>query len=167
MKNIKPFYKEVVAPKSFIVGPHPSHKSNELLTFFKKIVTELQVLGESTQHSDRTELYIGLMKTGVGKDMRETNSPMLLWFYACERRAVIITLTVNNIFQLQVHNPCMQTLGEMGYISNLCQFGCYEWVYFRQKTSAFPFKKEDLCRCLGPTKNDGNEMCQWVLQQNG
>ena len=28
-------------------------------------------------------------------------------------------------------------------------------------------KKEELCRCLGPTKNEGNQMCQWILQQNG
>ena len=26
---------------------------------------------------------------------------------------------------------------------------------------------EELGRCIGPTKNDGNEMCQWLLQQNG
>ena len=55
----------------------------------------------------------------------------------------------------------------MGDISNLCQFGWYEWVYFRQKTAAFPYLREELGRCLSPTKNKGNEMCQWILQQNG
>ena len=61
----------------------------------------------------------------------------------------------------------MSTLGEMGDISNLFQFVWYEWVYFRQETAAFLFQKQELGRCLGPTKNDGNEMCQWFLQQNG
>ena len=61
----------------------------------------------------------------------------------------------------------MATLGEMGDISNLCQFGYYEWVYFRQKTPAFQFQKEELVICLGPTKNDVNDMFQWVLQKNG
>ena len=61
----------------------------------------------------------------------------------------------------------METLGEMGDISNLCQFGWYEWVYFHQKTSAFTFHKQELGRCIGPTKNGGNDMCQWVLQKNG
>ena len=60
----------------------------------------------------------------------------------------------------------METLGEMGDISNLCQFGYYEWVYFRQKTPDFQFQKEELVICLGPTKNDVNDMCQWVLQNN-
>ena len=61
----------------------------------------------------------------------------------------------------------MATLGEMGDISNLCQFGWYEWVYFLQHTAVFPYQKEELGRCLGPTNNEGNQMCQWILQQNG
>lgn len=127
----------------------------------------MRVLEESTKHADRAELSIGLMKKGVGRDMRETNSPMRLWCYCCERRASIMTLTASNLFQLQGQNPYMATLNEMGDISNLYQFGWYEWVYFRQHTAAFPYQKEVLGRCLGPTKNEGNEMCQWVLQQNG
>ena len=70
-----------------------------------------------------------------------------------------MNLIAKNIFQLQGQNPYMATLGEMGDISNLCRFGWYEWVYFRQKNAAFTFQKEELGRCLGNTKNDGNEMC--------
>ena len=43
----------------------------------------------------------------------------------------------------------------------------YEWVYFRQKTATFSFQKEELGICLGPNNNDGNDICQWVLQKNG
>ena len=78
-----------------------------------------------------------------------------------------MNINANNIFQLQGYNPHIATLGVMGDMSNLCQFVWYEWVYFRHKTADFPFQKEELGRCLGPTKNDGNEMCQWVLQKNG
>ena len=55
----------------------------------------------------------------------------------------------------------------MGNISNLCQFVWYEWVYFHQKTAAFTFQKEELGRCIGPIRNGGNNMWQWVLQKNG
>jgi len=27
---------------------------------------------------------------------------------------------------------------------NLCQFGWYEWVYFREDSASFPFQKEQL-----------------------
>ena len=67
-----------------------------------------------------------------------------------------MTLTAENIFQLQEHNTYMTTLGEMGDISNICQFEWYECVYLRQKTAVFTFKKEELGRFLGPTKNYGN-----------
>ena len=77
-----------------------------------------------------------------------------------------MTLTANNLYQLQGQNPYMATLNDMGDIY-LCQFGWYEWVYFRQHTAQFPRQKSELGRCLGPTKINGNEMCQWVLQHNG
>ena len=32
---------------------------------------------------------------------------------------------------------------------------------------AFPFQKEELGRCIGPIRNGGNNMWQWVLQKNG
>ena len=164
---LKLFCKEVGAPKAMVVDPHRSQKSNEVKQFLNTVGTTLMVLEESTQHANRAELYIGLMKRGVGRDMRESNSPMRLWCYACERRAAIMTMTANNLFQLQGQNPYMATLGEMADISNLCQFGWYEWVYFRQHTAKFPYQKEVLGRCLGPTKDEANEMAQWVLQHNG
>ena len=78
LKALKLFCKEVGEPKAFIVDPYTSQKSNEVRTFLNKAGTTLRVLEESTQHSDRAELYIGLIKRGVGKDMRENNSPMRL-----------------------------------------------------------------------------------------
>ena len=123
VKYFKLFFKEVGAPKAFIVYPHPSHKSNEVQTLLKKVSTTLQALEESTQYSDRAEVYIGIMKTSVGEDMQKTNSPMLLWCYTCERRAALIDLNANNPFQLLGQNPYMKNFVDMGDISNLFQFG--------------------------------------------
>ena len=164
---VRMFCKEVGAPNAFIVDPHPSQKSEKVKQFLNKVGTSLRILEESTQHADRAELYIGLLKRGVTRDMKDTDSPMRLWDYAAERRASIMILTANNLFQLQGQNPHMATLGEMADISNLCHFGWYEWVYFRQHTAKFPYRKEVLGRCLGPTKDEGNVMAQWVLQING
>ena len=164
---LKLFCKEVGAPKAIIVDPYSAQKSEKVKQFLNKVGTTLRVLEESTQHADRAELYIGLLKRAIGNDLRISNAPMCLWCYCAERRSTIMTLTANNLYQLQGQNPYMATLNEMGDISNLCQFGWYEWVYFRQQKAQFPRQKSELGRCLGPTKNEGNEMCQWVLQQNG
>ena len=73
---LKMFCKEVGAPTAVIVDPHRSQKSAEVKQFLASVGTSLRVLEESTQHADRAELYIGLLKNSVGKDMRDSNSPM-------------------------------------------------------------------------------------------
>ena len=51
----------------------------------------------------------------------------------------------------------------------MCQFAWYEWVYYYDDSSTgqFLFPKARLGRDLGPAKNEGNEMTQWILNQNG
>ena len=76
-------------------------------------------------------------------------------------------MTANNIFQLQVQNAHTATYGEQGDISNMYQFGWYEWVYVRDGLEPFPLMTEVLGRCLVLDKNEVNEMAQWVLNING
>jgi hypothetical protein len=76
-------------------------------------------------------------------------------------------LTTRNLFQLHGTNPYTVLTGSEGDISNLCQFGWYEWCYYRENTNKFPFNKEVLGRVLGPAKGEGNEMAQWILKANG
>ena len=146
------FCKEVGAPNAFVCDPHAAQKSKEVRAFCHKIGSTLRVLEERTQHANRAELYIGLIKEGICKDMRESDSPLVLWCYAAERRSNIFNLTAKNLFQLQGQNPHLVTFGEMGDISNLCQFGWYKWVYVRQGKANFPYMKEVLGRCQDHVK---------------
>ena len=95
--------------------------------------------------------------------------PLVLWDYAAERRAAILSLTARDHFQLHGSNPYTETFVEEGDISYLCQFPWYEWVYFYDDSSKiqFPSKKAMIRRCMGPANNEGNEMTQWVLKKNG
>ena len=54
------------------------------------------------------------MKEAVSKDIRLTGSPLVLWEYAAERRADILSLTARDLFQLQGSNPYTATFGEEG-----------------------------------------------------
>ncbi len=95
-----------------------------------------------------------------------TSSPLVLWDYCMERRALIFQITANKLFQLNGVNPHTITFGTEADISNLCQYGWYEWVYFCDVKTSFPYQKECLGRCLGPAKNEGNAMAQWILKAN-
>ena len=148
--------------------PHPSQKSFEVKDFCNKIGTTLKLLEQGTQWENRAELYVGIVKEAVRKDIHLSHSPLVIWDYAAERCAAIMSLTARDLFQLQGSNPHTATFGEEGVILRLCQFAWYEWVYFYDNYSAacFPFIKAMLGRVLGPAKNEGNEMTQWCLKSN-
>ena len=98
-KAVKLFCKEVGAPNAFVCDPHASQKSKEIREFCHKIGSTLRVLEERTQHANRAELYIGLLKESIRKDLRESDAPLRLWCFCAERRADIFTLTAKNLFQ--------------------------------------------------------------------
>ena len=101
--------------------------SSEVKKFCNDIGTTLRALEEGTPWSNKAELYIGLIKEAVRKDMRESYSPLCLWDYCVERRARINNLTAKNAFKLHGSTPHTVTTGDKGDISNLCQYGWYEW----------------------------------------
>ena len=140
--------------------------SQEVRKLCNDIGTTLCALEEGTPWSNEAELYIGLLKEAVQKDIRESNSPMSLWDYCMERRARINNLTAKDNFKLHGTTPHTTTLAEEGDISSLCQFGCYEWCYYCEQTAAFPHNCEVLGRALGPARGEENEMAQWVLKTN-
>ena len=149
---IKQFAKEIGAPDSFVADMSGEQMSSEVKKFCNDIGTTLRALEEGTPWSNKAELYIGLIKEAVRKDMRKSNSPLCLWDYCVERRARINNLTAKNAFKLHGSTPHTVTTGDEGDISNLCQYGWYEWCYFRDHTAAFPNNKEVLGRVLGPVK---------------
>ena len=125
------------------------------------------MLEEGTPWANRAELYIGIIKEAVRKDMKESNCPLPFWDYCVERRARINNLTAKDCFNLHGSNAHTTLTGQEADISNLCKFGWYEWCYYREQGAGFPFNREVLGRVLGPATGAGNEMAQWVLKANG
>ena len=99
--------------------------------------------------------------------MEDSNCPLAFWDYCVERRARINNLTAKDNFKLHGSNAYTSLTGELGDISNLCQYKWYDWCYFREKKAKFPFNREILGRVLGPATGAGNEMAQWILKANG
>ena len=175
MKNKGEFYdalhmfcKEIGVPTSLVVDPSGEQTSRKVKHFCNQVGTTLRILEAATQWADRAELYVGLFKESTRKDLRVSNSPMVLWDYCLERRARIHNVTPRDLFQLNGNTPVAATFGKQGDISNICQFGWYDWCYYRDDgVMAYPNQKEKLGRILGPTKNEGNEMVQAVLNSKG
>ena len=127
LQVIKQFAKEIGAPTSIIADMAGEQVSQEVRKFCNDIGTTLWALEEDTPCSNKAELYIGLLKEAVRKDMCESNSPMSLWDYCMERQARINNLMAKDNFKLHGTTPHTVTLADEGDISSLCQFGWYEW----------------------------------------
>ena len=167
LQAIKQFAKEMGVPTSIIADMASEQMSQEMKNFCNEIGTTLQALEEGTPWSNKTELYIALLKEAVWKDMCESDSPMCLWDYCVERRARINNLTAKDNFKLHGTTPHTATLAEEGDISSLCQFGWYEWCYYREHTAAFPHNREVLGQVLGPAQGEGNEMANGFSKLTG
>lgn len=112
-------------------------------------------------------MYVGQFKESTCKDLRQADSPLVLWDYCVQRRERIHNVTPKNLFQLNDNTPTVAILGVEGDISNICQFGWYDWCYYRENnTVAFPHQKKCLGHVLGPLKNEGNAMTQAILKEN-
>lgn len=57
-------------------------------------------------------------------------------------------LVASQLFQLQGRNPHFYTLGEASDISNLAQFGWYDFVYYQDIKEAYPYLHENLGQCI-------------------
>jgi len=164
---LKQFVKEVGAPEIIICDHSGEQSSDNVKQYCSDIGTSLRYIEEGTPWANKAELYIGLLKEAVRKDMKESDCPLVLWDYCVERRARISNLSARKQFSLHGLNSYTSLTSEEGDISNLCQFSFYDWCYFRDQGVAFPFNKEVLGRVLGPATGQGNEMAQWILKANG
>ena len=101
----KQFAKEIGAPDYFVAHMSGEQMSSELKKFCNDIGTTLRALEEGTPWSNKAELYIGLIKEAVRKDMHESNSPLWFWYYCVERRARINNLTAKDVYRLHGSTP--------------------------------------------------------------
>ena len=145
---------------------HRAQSKHDVKHFCDQVGFTLRVLEKGTPWANCAELYIGLLKEAVRKDVRVSDAPIVLWDYAMERRALIHNAVPRSLFQCNGLSPREITFGSQGDISNLCVFGWYEWAYNRDHGS-FPVNKERFGRVLGPLQNEGNEMAQAVLTSKG
>ena len=57
--------------------------------------------------------------------------------------------------------------GETANITHLCEFGWYDWVYFRDNAVTYPKDKWVLGRWLGPSTDIGPALFAEILKRNG
>ena len=74
--SLKMFAKDIGAPDAIICDAAREQISKEVCDFCYKIGTSICVLEEGTPWDNRAELYIGLLKEAVRKDLKESDCPL-------------------------------------------------------------------------------------------
>jgi hypothetical protein len=126
LQAVKQFAKEIGAPEAIICDMAGEQTSQNLSKFCNEIGTTMRVLEEGTSWANKAEVYIGLLKEAVRKDMKDSNCPLVFWDYYVERRSRIHNLTAKESFKLHGSNAHTSLTGEEGEISNLCQYKWYD-----------------------------------------
>ena len=99
--------------------------------------------------------------------MKKLDCPERLWDYCAELKAKIRCHTAHDIPTLNGKVPKTVVTGNTEDISELVEFGWYQWIYYRDATTSFPLPGEEVGKYLGPYENVGSKMSMWILKQNG
>ena len=105
------FCKEIGVTISLVIDPSGEETSKAVRKFCNQVSTTLRVLEQSTQWANRAELYIGLLRKSVRKDLQRSNFPMVIWDCYAQRRALIHNLTPRYLFQTEKQSPYQYQFG--------------------------------------------------------
>jgi hypothetical protein len=97
--------------------------------------------------------------------MIKTHSQRVLWDHCIELEAVICLLTSNNMYMTNGKVPETIMTNSTADISQICEFGWYDWVMFRDNIPTFPDVRLTLGQYLGPAINVGLALTTKTLIQ--
>jgi hypothetical protein len=117
--------------------------------------------------SNMAEAGIRELKRATRRAMLKRPSPKDLWDYCIELQATIRSNTAHDLYQLESEVPATWMGMGTSDISNICEYGWYEWIYYRDEKAQFPNDSEVLGRYLGPAPDVGGEMCMRILNITG
>ena len=98
------------------------------------------------------------------KMMRKTNTPIVLWDYAFQYTASLITRTATDMFSLEGVTPFESVHHYTPDISEFVYFPWYSWVWFHEPIAE---DHQQLGRFCGPAHDTGQGLAYYILKDNG
>ena len=139
---LKLFAKDIVVPEALVADSAKAETSDDVKRFCMSDDTTLNALEQGTPQDILVELFIGMLKFRISKDMKERNSPIRLWDYCAELCASTHNMTSRNTFKLQCLTPHAAITWKQSDVNNFCQFCWFEWIYCRDDKKNFPEREE-------------------------
>ena len=143
---LKSLFREHCVPRKMVMDGARVQVKEDTLNQCRLAGCTVSELERGTPAANRAERAIGELKTDTKRDTIQANSPLILWCFCLERRALVNRSIVKNNFQLNGTTPHSFLTGETTNISNICAFGWYEWIKYRREgpDAAHPLPSERL-----------------------
>lgn len=164
---IKRYFKEIGVPMHMICDGAREQVKGDARVLCDEAGCTIVELEKGTPRANRAERYIQMLKNETRADMEKAGSPAAFWCYCIERQAKVINIVARNNVLLQGETPKTKITGKLSDISQLADFGWYEWCIYKKEGIAYPHSDKLLGRVLGPADHAGTEMSQWVLTAGG
>ena len=97
---LKSVFKEERVPEKMIWNGAPEQVSGEAARLCQLSDCTVQHLKRGILWSNRAEGHVGIVKSEIWPDLKNSNCSMVLWCYATERRGKILASTSRNIYSL-------------------------------------------------------------------
>ena len=122
-KAYKLFFKHVGVPEAIVCDGSKEQTSGESKKLCDSVGTTIRMFERNKPFSNRAELYVGMVKRAMKRDLIESDAPMRFWDYCAERIEKVNNVTAKELFQLEGQTPHYHITGQQPDISNICQFG--------------------------------------------
>ena len=139
---LKKYFKEIGVPEKLICDQAREQVKGDSKILCHDAGCTVVELEKGTPSSNRVERAIKTLKDETKNDLFQSNCPMVLWDYALERRAKIICCTPRSNYLLNGSTPHTKLTGQIADISNLVDYGWYDWVIYRIEGQKFPFQHQ-------------------------
>ena len=123
---LKKFFKEVGVPPKLVADKAKEQVLGESRRLCKLSSCKIIELEKGTPASNKAERYIGIIKNETKRDLIISDSPLVFWCYALERRMKIINATPRDNYLQKCECPQSRMTGQPFDISAFCNFGWYE-----------------------------------------
>ena len=107
---LKSVFKEDGVPEKMICDGAPEQVSGEAAHLLADCT--IKQLEPGTPWSNISEGHVGITKSEILLDLKESNCPIVFWCYAAERRRKILASTSRNIHSLGGQVPATVLIGQ-------------------------------------------------------
>ena len=136
--TLSQFFREEGVPSKLIVDGAREQIGQKVRRACSDANCSLRQLEYDTPWANRAEMAIRELKRGVRRMMRSSLSPLRLWDYCSQLQARIRSSTAHNNVRLDGQVPQTLVDGTTFDISNLAEFGWYDWIKYRDTTVSWP-----------------------------